>query len=131
MNLRIGESSGAQNIIGFTEAVARMHEPVCRIAVIGDENKPLRIIIQPSDGIEPVRKLLKEIGDLFPVLILGIGTDNILGFIECYHHAFIVYAHPFSVKGHYIAIIDVHADLGDRTVELYPALLDQLFTFSS
>ena len=104
-----------------------MEDGVAQFAVIGHEQCPFGVEIEPSDGKEAQRDFGDQIGDDGPALGIGEGGDIAGGFVEEDIHLFFK-GHRFAVAGDPVMrrvglAPHLHDDLA---IDPNPAVADQL-----
>src|SRR6266511_3096630 len=55
--LGLGRSASQSHPVGPVDAIAGMREPVGELAVVGEQDEPSRVGIQPPDRIEPLPRV--------------------------------------------------------------------------
>ena len=70
------------HLVGSWDAVTGMGETIGQVPVVGKEEKPHGVEIQPPHGKDPLAQILQEIGHDGPALRILQGGDVTKGFVQ-------------------------------------------------
>jgi hypothetical protein len=74
--------TGDEGAIDLLDAIARMCQPVCQLAVIGQDQEAGAILVQSADGVNALGDLMQEIDNPRASGGIRIGRDISLGFVD-------------------------------------------------
>jgi hypothetical protein len=77
----VGRSHQSEDVILLVEAVARMHDAIRDVAIVGQEQQALGVAVEPADGIDPLGNRHQIHYRAAVALILG-GGDVAARFVE-------------------------------------------------
>src|SRR5438094_6539307 len=106
----------------------RMREAMGEVAVVGHDEQPLGVGIEPSDG-EHARRFGYELDHCGSALRIGRGCDHTRRLVQQVVDEPLPDRHGHTVDGDVIPTrIDTPAELGDRAVDRDPPRVDELVT---
>jgi hypothetical protein len=68
-------------VVLLVEFVARVHDPIGDVAVVGQQEQPFGVAVKPAHRIDPLRDL-DDVHDGAPVPLVLRGRDVAAGFVE-------------------------------------------------
>ena len=124
--------AGDECAIQLLDAVARMSEPVCQFAVVGQDHQSRAVLIKPADGVNSFGNFGEEIDDARPTCGVEVCRDVALRLIhgEVDHR---LEADRFAVDSDArTGGVDPSAELADDfSVDRNAPLFDQIFAASA
>ena len=105
--------------------IAGAQDLVHQIAIAGQENQPLGILVEPANGENPFTVADKTLDVVF-LRAVG-GADNTHRFVQGNEHQifFVSRLHHLAVDLHHIPGQHLIAHLGPAAVDVHVALLDE------
>ena len=104
-----------------------MHQVICKLAVVGEQQQTLRIEIETSDIIEPVRKLGNERLHRLSARFVAGSRNDPARLIEHQHDALFLRRQLFAVEPHVVPFLHGHAEDGRDAVDRDPTVRNDLF----
>ena len=104
--------------------IGRLEDLIHQLPVIGHQQQPLGVLIQPAHGVDPLR-IIQETDDVILLPFIICGTDDPPGFIYRQHHRLLFAAGPPAVHQDLLVCRDLLAHEGRLAVHQYSALLHQ------
>ena len=99
-----------------------VHQPVGKFAVVGKQQQPLGVHIQPSDGIDPQSAVRHKLGGIGPALFIRKSGHIAPGLIEHDVHIFTLGWERFPIHQNFIAdYVGTVAQIGNSTVYRHSA----------
>ena len=104
-----------------------MKEAIGKLPVVGKQKKSFGVIVQPADRKNPYAEVGEKIQDCPAALWIGSGGYAVAGFIEGQNNPLRLEKNGLFIEAHAVPQrIDAAAEFGLLTVNLNPALPDQL-----
>lgn len=128
----IWEQSTGFDAIGLGHAGGRIGNEICELGVVGDQQQPGRILIEPPDREQPLPGVAETIINRLAASGVAMAGDHALGFVK-EHVGFSRGLQPPAVEMDRI-LLRAHPEFGiaDHTpVHLETAALDGLLSFAA
>ena len=74
--------AGHHNAIRLAHSVARMRQPVGQVAVVGDQDQPLAVQVEPADGEQPGIGGFDQIDDAHSARGIAVCAQHARGFVD-------------------------------------------------
>ena len=104
-----------------------MHDRVGEIPVVGQQQHPLRVLVQPADGIHPHPHVPHQLLHALAAFFVAHGGDIAAGLVEQDVHRRFRPAQPFAGHQDNVpAIVRLVSQLRHPAVDLDSSLLDEL-----
>ena len=117
--------------IGLGDVRARMHDRVCKFAVVRHQEETLGIAVETADGIDVRGRVPDQIGNAFETLLVRHCGNESARLVEHQVNRFLRRAHDLTANGDAILPrVDLVAEHGRPTVDLDHAGKDQLLRLS-
>lgn len=127
----IGKNAGNRGDVGFAHLMLRMRQSVGQFTVVGHDQKPRRVVIQPADRKQPLRNVRHKIRDGRAVPVVAHGRDVSQGLVHSDVDLGGVSLNLRAVDGNHVPLFDLRAHLpNDGAVYLHISIRNQLVCLS-
>ena len=133
-HLRVADVRADGDAVGFGDVVAGVHDEVGEIAVVGEQQHALAVLVQPANRVDALRHILHQLGDTLSAQLVAHGGHIAARLVQ--HDVIFLIAllkvDPFAVDGDDVAVwIDLLSQHRRAAVDLNFALGDPLLDLSA
>ena len=72
---RVGGLAGHLDEVGLLDAEARVHQPIGQVAVVGQQQQPLAVLVEPADGVDALADVRHQVDGQRPAGRVVIGAE--------------------------------------------------------
>ena len=104
--------AGHLDQIGLLDAEARMHEPIGQVAVVGQQQQALAVLVEPADGVDALADVRHQIDGPRPAAGIVVGAEVAARLVDQPVDELLA-VQRLAIHAHGIAGFDLRAQLAD------------------